>query len=43
MLKKTPSGILYKFFEKQKDGKFIFKNSGDDPKSWWDWKHVPGF
>ena len=42
MLKKTPAGIYYKFFEK-KDGKFVFKNAGDDPKSWWDWKHVPGF
>jgi hypothetical protein len=43
MLKKTPSGIYYKFFEKQKDGKFVFKGGGDDPKSWWDWKHLPGF
>jgi hypothetical protein len=43
MLKKSPTGILYKFFEKQKDGKFVFKNAGDDPKSWWDWKHIPGF
>jgi hypothetical protein len=43
MLRKSPTGILYKFFEKQKDGKFVFKNAGDDPKSWWDWKHIPGF
>ncbi len=43
MLKKTPSGIYYKFFERQKDGKFIFKAGGDDPKSWWDWRHLPGF
>ncbi len=43
MLKKTPAGIYYKFFEKQKDGKFVFKSGGDDPKSWWDWRHIPGF
>jgi hypothetical protein len=43
MLKKTQTGILFKFYEKGKDGKFIFKNAGDDPKSWWDWRHLPGF
>jgi hypothetical protein len=43
-VKKTTSGIVFKLLEKDKNGKIkATKANGDNDKSWWDWKHLPGF